>query len=1030
MEFKILGPLEVWHDGARVVVSGRHAPRLLAVLAAEAGRVVTVSRLADALWDDNPPETARRQVQNHVAALRRQLPDPGAIEPSGQGYRLSLDGNVVDAQAFAELVDRARGAADEAGPLLGEALGLWRGDPLEGLSGGVIEAIAKRLNESRLAALETKVDADLAASRYADIIDELRRLVERHPDRQRFAAQLMEALHHTGRTPEALEVYAALRVRLADTLGLDPNPDISALNATLLASSTESPSHPIPAQLPADTATFTGRTEHLAALDELLASTRKTAVVSAIAGMGGAGKTALAVHWAHKVRSHFPDGQLYINLRGWDERPPVTPIEAVTRFLVALGVTPEKVPSEIDEAVALYRSHVKNARVLVVLDNARTADQVRPLLPGGTSNLALITSRDQLLELTTHDDAVPVRLDTLSQAESIKLLEHILGPRRLNEDPESAVMIAQLCGHLPLALRIASANVASQPHKRLADFVSELKGPHRLDRLAINGDPAATLTRAIDFSIDVLDDASRQLLYRFGLVPGDDFTQELALRLSPMPDDQAAEGIARLESAHLVERYRPHRLRFHDLVREHVTAKFQETATPNDMVDVQDRLIGWYFERRRTLATDEYPNVLAALRMWRSHGSYWCLATCIASFLDDTYRTSAQLQYAKYALASAHKSMDPDACCLTYDILAKIFRALGDRTAAVDYARKTLAEVEKRPNGDYSGQYRSYLAMLLSELGEIEEAISLMEEALDAARNTGSQDVAYQCAGVLGSICRHKGLYSAAEKYFEIAQDIESSNPEVGHPGLIAEVARLYRDVGRYRDAVDKASAAIAVCRRGRFFTHEVSCLVTRSHAYRRLEEFDAAEFDARLALRLSVESDRRSLARDAMMALARAVISAGRYQEAQEILDSSGVEDPREDDVLTVAELSLIRSEAMLGLEEYREAIRMGLRARDRFDRMSLLKRRAETQKVLGWAYAGDGQTKLADECLHDAVEIFTRLGVPEADELRARLSTVRELSTGSSDRHTPDRPVVRGCPSWSSSWCYSPSPWPWRSP
>ncbi|MGH8882452.1 MAG: BTAD domain-containing putative transcriptional regulator, partial [Stackebrandtia sp.] len=382
------------------------------------------------------PDTARRQVQNVVAGLRRSLtdvtgpdrpPTDVAIEARADGYRIQVPAESVDVHRFTSLVRdaaaaRARGDTAGAAGQLHTALDLWRGDGIGGQSGRALDAAGTRLFETRLTATEDRVDLDLELRESTSVIGELQELVGRHPLRQRFAGQLMTALHRAGRTPEALEVFAHLRTRLSEQLGIDPSPQLSDLHTAILrdehppsttAGSVVQPATPIPAQLPAAPGSFTGRAEHLDTLDRLVVEGRGTAVISAIAGMGGVGKTALALHWAHRARGRFPDGQLYINLRGYDTAEPVPAVEALARFLTALGQPSASIPTDVDDAAALYRSILADRRMLIVLDNARNAAQVRPLLPGGSGNIALITTRNSLSSLVAIEDAVPVHLESL-----------------------------------------------------------------------------------------------------------------------------------------------------------------------------------------------------------------------------------------------------------------------------------------------------------------------------------------------------------------------------------------------------------------------------------------------------------------------------------------------------------------------------------------------------------------------------------------------------------------------------------------
>ncbi|MGH8879850.1 MAG: BTAD domain-containing putative transcriptional regulator, partial [Stackebrandtia sp.] len=466
MDFRILGPLEV-RDGARLLpVRGRLHPKLLAGLLLNNGRAVSLDWLIDLLWGDDPPATAQRQAQNAMAALRRQLTGlpEDVIQRVGRGYRIDVPDDSVDLRRFEAGARLARRLAEsgnhqEAFTAFEAALELWRGPALDGLSGRTPAAAAARLNDSRLSTIEDYAEVALRLGRARHVLPDLLGLADANPLRQRLTARLMVALYQQSRTAEALRHFDSMAKRLADELGIDPSPELRELHARILrddsgllprpTAALSARSVSAPAQLPADISTFAGRGEHLATLDRLLDTGSGVAIVSTVTGIGGVGKTALAVHWGHARKDEFPDGQLYINLRGFEEREPIEPFEAVVRLLRSLGQPDGDIPGTLDEASARYRSVLSERRVLIVLDNARTAEQVRPLLPGGAGCLAVVTSRNRLSSLVSLNDARPVQLDTLSPGESFSLLTSLIGPEALRDEAGTA-SIAESCAHLPL----------------------------------------------------------------------------------------------------------------------------------------------------------------------------------------------------------------------------------------------------------------------------------------------------------------------------------------------------------------------------------------------------------------------------------------------------------------------------------------------------------------------------------------------------------------------------------------------------
>ncbi len=414
--------------------------------------------------------------------------EPVRLLALGGGYRLQLQPESVDMHRFGMLIDGARAIKDPnvRAARLAEALALWQGPALaDAATGSMRERLCGSLEEARFAAITDWIDAELAAGRHGELVGELSRLIDEHPLRERLHGQLMIALYRCGRRADALEAYQRAR-RLVAELGLEPGPQLRELEASIIADTartgaaidqqTARTAEPmVPVQLPPGVADFVGRTSHLRRLDALLGpEARATATVLAvITGTAGVGKTSLAVHWARRVSERFPDGQLFVDMRGFHTGPPMSPVEALALSLGALGVAAERIPISVEGQTALYRSILAGRRVLVVLDNVADADQVRPLLPGDPGCLMLVTSRDRLSGLVALDGAHRLKLDVLPAADAVDVLAHAAGADRIGVDRDSAVELANLCGHLPLALRIAGARLADRPHLGIRRHVEE-----------------------------------------------------------------------------------------------------------------------------------------------------------------------------------------------------------------------------------------------------------------------------------------------------------------------------------------------------------------------------------------------------------------------------------------------------------------------------------------------------------------------------------------------------------------------------
>ncbi|MFC4118854.1 AfsR/SARP family transcriptional regulator [Nonomuraea zeae] len=510
--FRILGPLEVTVGGRGITLGGPRAQGVLAALLLAEGQIVGAERLMDQVWGDSPPASGRSQVTIAVSSLRKALrtagADPGLIETVAPGYRVRAP--YLDARQAERNVGLARGESPErAATLLRETLELWRGQVLPGMDNPSLRTAADRWEELRLTVLEDWAAAELELGRHRDLVGELGVLVAEHPLRERARGQLMLALHRSGRQAEALGIYERGREILVRELGLEPGSELRETHARILrdapagdepagvargasAGRAASPAGRAgtgerPAQLPPAASAFTGRRGELAQLGTLLdrEDGDRTLPICVVYGVAGVGKTGLAVSWAHRVAGRFPDGQLFANLRGHDENaPPLRPEAVLARFLRALGVPGERIPAGIEERMALFRSLLEGRRVLVVLDNAASAAQVRPLLPGSASCCVIVTSRAPLGGLIAQNGASCVGLDVLSPEEAEELLARMVGAERIARERPAARRLGELCDRMPLALRIAAGKLMSRSTWTVASLANRLESERsRLDEL-------------------------------------------------------------------------------------------------------------------------------------------------------------------------------------------------------------------------------------------------------------------------------------------------------------------------------------------------------------------------------------------------------------------------------------------------------------------------------------------------------------------------------------------------------------------
>ncbi|MFI1796453.1 BTAD domain-containing putative transcriptional regulator [Streptomyces sp. NPDC020379] len=581
--FTVLGPLRV-HDGSAEVPVG--APRLqamLAVLLLRARTPVSARELIAAVWGDEAPPGALGSLRTHVFTLRRLL-EPGRVPratartllTTGDGYTLRVAPEDVDLTVF-ELRTaeagraRAAGRPERARSLLVSALDLWRGRPLAGVPGPYAEAQRARLEELRLSAVEARWEAEIALGGHDNALGPLRALAAEHPWRERIHELLMTALHHAGRQADALDVHAHIRRALAEELGARPGPGLDRLQQKILtagpgrqtgdATGLRAPDRSGgPAQLPQDTADFTGRNDEADRLCTALESGRIVAL-SAISGMGGIGKTALAIHVAHRMRHRFPDGQLYADLRGTDPRP-AEPMEVLGRFLRVLGVRAGHLPVLPGERAALYRSLLATRQVLVLLDNARDLAQVRDLLPGAPGSAVLLTSRSRLAGLT---GATLVDLRPMAPAEALELLTRIVGGRRVSAEPEAAAEVLDACGHLPLALRIVASRLVARPDHTLAETAALLADERR--RLGAFRAEDAAVETTFRLGMELLDAEHVRAFRLLALPEVPELGVSAAAALLARPEREAEELCESLVDLSLLESVAPGRYRYHDLLR-------------------------------------------------------------------------------------------------------------------------------------------------------------------------------------------------------------------------------------------------------------------------------------------------------------------------------------------------------------------------------------------------------------------------------------------------------------------------------
>jgi DNA-binding SARP family transcriptional activator len=924
LQFGILGPLEVTAGASQIPLDAHLQRVLLAVLLCSPNRGVPTSVLQDALWAGQPPRTPGKVLQVYVHRLRRALGEPDRIQHGPAGYLLVVGQAELDAARFGELVTRAgeermAGRPAQARELLREALALWRGTPFGDL--GDVPALrseVNRLSEQLLAAREESVDIEIELGRHAEAISEVADLVAAHPLRERLRAQLMLALYRAGRRAEALEVYDTGRRVMAEELGLDPGRELRDLHASILRAEPEldatpgAPNFVVVRQLPGDVAGFTGRADALKRLDELLPDSTSISVVT---GTAGVGKTALAVHWAHHVADLFPDGQLYVNLRGFAPGRPMRPIEALARFLRALGISPEKVPLDAEEAADLYRSMLAQRKVLVLLDNAARVDQVRPLLPGGPGCRVVVTSRDRLAGLVAREGARRLTLDVLPLDEALTLLAGTLGAERVAAEPEAAAELCRLCACLPLALRIVAADLTDQPERSLAEQAQDLAAGNRLGKLQAEGDEETAVRAALDLSYATLGQDARRMFRLLGLVPGPDVSLDAAAALAGAAPAQAGELVQRLVSAHLIDRLGHDRFTFHDLLRLYASERAERDSAGEQQAATQ-RLYDHYLSTVDAAAQLLYPqilrlrpadipaaagfddpgqalgwldterlNLVAAIVYAADHGPHsyaWLLADALRGYFflrrhmtDWSAVANAGLNAAAHSGGVQEQAASHQNVGLVHTSEGQYAQAAADFTNALTLSQEAgWVDGEAAALGNLGNAY--------SELGRPRDAAAQYERALDIYRRTGRPAGQANCLLGLGNAHRELGLLASAFTHHTEALALyrEMGTP-LGEGRVLGTMGADLHELGRLTEAMDHFERAGDLLRAAGDRDGEATILI--GHALNLCDAGRCAEAlrQAESVLATTAETGDRLTEAAALTTAGRAEWHLGRFEDA-----------------------------------------------------------------------------------------------------------------------------------------------------
>ncbi|AYG82238.1 Regulatory protein AfsR [Streptomyces hundungensis] len=956
LRFGVLGPVRAWR-GEEPLPSGSPQQRaLLAALLLRDGHTATAAELIDAIWGDEPPSQALAALRTYASRLRKIL-DSGVLVSESGGYAIRAGAATLDlavAQELAASAEKARAGGEKgrARELLNAALAQWDGEPLANVPGPYAENQRTRLAEWRLQLTEARLDMDLEAGCHAEAVSELTALTAAHPLRERLRELLMLALYRSGRQAEALAVYADTRRLLADELGVDPRPELARLQQRILradedlarppASAPAAVTAPVrPAQLPASVPDFTGRASFVRELTSRLANAKSTVMaVSALAGIGGVGKTTLAVHVAHSARPHFPDGQLYVDLQGAGQHA-AEPDTVLGAFLRALGTPDSAIPESMEERAALFRSTLDGRRVLVLLDNARDAAQIRPLLPGTAGCAALVTSRIRMVDLV---GAHLVDLDVMSPDEALQLFTRIVGEERVSAEREAALDVVAACGFLPLAIRIAASRLASRRTWTVSVLAAKLADERRrLDELQA-GDLAVKATFELGYG--QLEPAQSRAFRLLGLPDGPDISLAAAAAVLDLPQQETEDLLESLVDTSLVESAAPGRYRYHDLVRLYArSCAERDDLAPAERESAMSRLLDFYLataagvyalERPGDRLVDHLePTTYGGLSFADRHSAQdWLyteadpLLACVRQLSGPrTLRRAVDLLYAALDLGeSGANSRQYEA---TAEAVREAARTRGD-TQAEGRAVMTLANVHQ-------------LA------GRFEPADREAQEAMRLAGATRDPLPLCWASNARGIIALYQNRHTDGETH--LTRAIEAFRADDNRPGeasALCNLSRIHLAMGRTASAVTLAQEGIDIYDsmghelRGANARYALGLALTKSG------QLPAAADRLDEALAVFRDSRQRLWEGMTLFRLAEVDLAGGRPAQAA-----------------ANAEMALTVLRGIGG--EWR---------------------RGNVLTVLGQALAGIGHAGRAQVCWRDALVIFEELGSPEAIQVRALLS------------------------------------------